>query len=293
MLNVSWSSLNATSIKFEFNPSTPVTYNVKSKLFKSLDQKGVRITKEERVLESEVSITKHIERGFGQSNIPPTYTFYNKTQLFNIIQDGKPVKNPLLDIVAKVISETKTDHEGNIIDISGLDAFDTRVKDSYPPQISEGLLRGMNSGLMETTLRKEWGEKIGHFSGKEFSIGDTWTSIQKVTLPSNDPAIYYSEILFSDWVVTQNVKCVRIMMYQHSDADYLGALVSDPKRNDPEAVAETDILVSGSIERWVDPTTMLIYFEKSKRKIIFPMTLPENVLVQATLIDRSESLFYY
>ena len=293
MLSLSLSNLNASTFKFEFNPSTPVTYNVKSRLFKSLDQRDIRTTKEERIVESEVSVTKHSVRGFGQSKIPPTYSFYNKTKLFKIFQDGNPVKNPLLDIVAKVNSETKTDHVGKIIDVSGLDEFDSLVKSSYPPQISEGLLRGMNSGILETSLRKEWGEKIDHFSGKEFSIGDTWTSIQQVTLPSSDPAIYYSEILFSDWVVTQNVKCVRIKVYQHSDADYLGALVSAPKTEDPEEVTETDVLVSGYVERWIDPKTMLIYFEKSNRKIIFPMSLPDNVLVQATLIDRSESLFYY
>lgn len=176
--------------------------------------------------------------------------------------DGKPIQSPLLEALKGVVATYRLDSQGNLLSVHGYEGLLEKVSKGLPPEEAQALAKAFDPESILAREKAEWSSRIGNFIGKTFEIGSSWTTEAPLALPSGGEVQLRTHTTLERAACGEG-DCVRLRFLYDSDA---------PK-------------VTGTGERVIDPSTMLIYSEVIER------TLP--VLDGLVMRERKEQTYDY
>lgn len=240
--------------------------------------------------ESEVAIViDRVEDGYRMTAKPTGH---------KMVRDGKPVTDPISQMLQRAVATYRIDEEGQVRSIEGFGGLLDGIKDSLPPDVLEALAPMINEDALVAREVAEWNGRIGDFAGAEVTIGETIEGETPFTLPNGESMTYLSTTTFPGFRDCPAGSCVVIEIEYDSNAEALEALTVETVTDVVDAVGGIDggesddptstdgnstepasgeapaSSIQGTVRRLIDPETMLIYEETVTRTIRMTMDIP-------------------
>ncbi len=256
--------------QFVFNPPDGVKYIETASMTRSKDMAdlGKQVDRTEQIID--VMMEKN-DDGYRLKSTLREMTF---------TRNGQIVQEPFLDAMLDMTMTYDIGPDGNVRDIIGLDKVIDKMLANLP-ELPPSVKNVINEDAMKKKSIVEYNGRIGDFIGREYEIGDVWTSESQFTLPDGTSVDYMTVIRFTGTADCGQTRCVRVEYVYDADPAVLKNFIADVYEDlDPEAtlyldqISATDMKISGSGKRLIDPDTMLIYDEELNRRIEMPMDIP-------------------
>ncbi len=202
-------------------------------------------------------------------------------------RDGQPADNPISQLLAARPAIYVVDPEGQFVTVRGFEDIGERVSTDLPSEISGLLKNVLTEEVLVQQARNEWTSRYGRFAGKSVEIGDIWGSQSRFDPIGGTDLPRYSVTRFEATQPCGNKHCLRLRILYDSDPDGLRQEILSLFGEDPEAIlADLEIgepspdaarlRISGSIERVIDPDTLLPLDERQLK--VFTRTAGGAVL---------------
>ena len=282
-------NLNSQEIRFVLNPPD-TTYKEILKTTKVTMVNGVKQK------EDEISVTTK----FDIKRTASGYELKQSPVFMSSKRDGKEFHNPIFMFLANIPTRGEIDRKGNLLHVVGYEHIIPRAETELPREIVEAMMLVANEEAMINKAKAEWNARISEFSGKTVKIGDMFSGQGKFPIPNGENLIFFSVIKIVDTVDFKGKKCVKIGFKNSSVpeelASYMGYSVEEIKEIfdfNANSSLTTAIKMSGDGERIIDPATMLIYNEKTFRKIEMKDEEMGNESKVITTIETKEYTYEY
>jgi len=220
-----------------------------------------------------------------------------------LIQDGQIMDNPITRALNDTSITFILDETATLVDIEGYDALYDKVINSIPPQLANAVSSMLNPKDLKEKEISEWNGRIGDFIGETIEIGDTWEWTGPITLPNGSTIEYTVETTFTGWEELSGSTCLKIESLYDGSSDDLSESINQNISNvtqslnindDPNSLKiQGDAKIAGSIVRYIDPNTMLIYKEESTRIITMEMDIPNVGPIPMTLDEEKTYTYSY
>ncbi len=194
-------------------------------------------------------------------------------------QNGEVVHHPVSEAMQGLTVSFRVDAHGRLLGIDGYAGLAEKVAALVSPALAAALAPMVSEQAMLARQVAEWNGRIGDYAGVDFSLGDAIEGEASVTLPSGRPMVYTTRIWFPDTEPCGETTCVRVEQRYDSDdpalSEHSGEVVSGIYDALDAPAPEIDgQRIAGRVSRLIDPRTMLIYREASKRVITMTMDIP-------------------
>lgn len=159
--------------------------------------------------------------------------------------DGKPVQSTVVDALKGVVAVYRLDSQGDLLSVQGYEGLAEKVSQGLSPEEAQALAKVFDPESILAREKAEWKSRIGDYSGKTFAIGSSWTTEAPLALPSGGEVRLRTHTTL-ERATCGDRDCVRLRFRYESDA--------------PDAPK-----VTGTGERVIDPSTMMIHSEVVER----------------------------
>lgn len=221
-----------------------------------------------------------------------------RTVLENTLErDGTPITSPMLGAMAGLELVYTIDSDGRATDIQGYDAILEKLKTTLPgPFVSQIASLFNKEGLRQRDIA-QWNAELGEQAGSTVALGERRAERAEMTLPSGQKAPYYTLDIYDSWVdCGDGARCLKIRTLYHHDPVALAELGGDGAAAaleqagwDGEALAGEPLgEVTGEGERLVDPATMELYGQTSKKTLDADVTLPGSGETHVRTIEKTK-----
>jgi len=263
LLTVMVNNIYSQEINFVFNPPDTAYKEI-------LKTTKVTYINGEKQKEDEISVTTKYEI----IKVGSGYELHQLPVFINSKRDGLDFQNPIFMFLTNIPTKGEIDANGNLKHVIGYEHIIPRAQTELPSEVVESMMLVANEQAMINKAKAEWNARISEFSGNTFQMGDMLSAQGKFPLPNGEILTYFSIIQISNFVDFGGKRCVKIKYKNSSQpedlAEFMGYSVEEVKEIfdfDANSDLTTYIQMSGEGERIIDPETMLIYYEKSTRKI--------------------------
>ncbi|MFH1052422.1 MAG: hypothetical protein V1779_16005 [bacterium] len=250
-------------ITFVFNPPDTSYREI-------LKTTKISFVNDEKQKEDEINVKTKIEiskKGHG-------YELKQSPLFISSKRDGHDFHNPIFMFLTNIPTRGEIDSSGNLTHVIGYEHIIPRAQTELPKEVVEAMMLVANEEAMINKAKAEWNARISEFSGNTFKIGDMLSAQGKFPLPNGEVLTYFSIIQVAEIVDTLGKKCIKIIFKNSSNsedlASFLGYSVEDVKELfdfNANSGLTTYIKLSGEGERVIDPSTMLIYYERTSRRV--------------------------
>ena len=273
------------AIKFEFNLPDGAVYEQTSTRTRTLEMpSGPR---------TDVSETKSRET---VTKTGDGFAIKSKFLYSTISRDGQPIANPISAAMEGLEVTFSVGPDGQLREIKGFSGIIDAVKAKFPGPVAQMMIPLFNEDSLVQRERAEWQGRYGGFVGKSAEIGDVWRGQDDYTLPTGGTAKFYSATTFDSLVDCGGKKCVLVKFAYNSSSEDLAKLIGEVAGGLAQAAgADSGVVqltsgveITGSGERIVDPSTMLIHSEKIKRTIKLEMDISGQGPQPATMHEIRE-----
>lgn len=272
-------------IRFEFNPPDGAVFEQTSVRTRTLElPTGPR---------TDVSETKSRET---VSKSKDGFEIKSKFIHSTISRNGQPIANPVSAAMEGLEVTFTVGKGGQLRDIKGFSGIIDAVKAKFPGPVAQMMIPLFNEDSLVQRERAEWEGRYGGFVGKTVEIGDVWVGEDDYPLPSGGTAKFYSATTFDSIVDCGGKKCVRIKFNYDTSSEDLAKLVGEAAEALAKAAgADSSVVqltsgidITGSGERIVDPSTMIIQSERIERTIKLEMDVAGQGPQPATIHEIRE-----
>lgn len=212
-------------------------------------------------------------------------------------RNGRPVADPVNDLLAGIVVTYFVGADGQIDSITGYGDLADRIARMLPPAAAAAPVLSKRSLTQRDVA--EWNGRIGDFAGATVTVGQRVDTTSPYTLPSGEAITYAMHVRFSGWESCASAdSCLRIDTEFDSDAAALGGVVSGRVSGalgtgrDSLTVRPTSRLYGWS-HRLVDPRTLLIHGEVTSRTIVMTVHVPDHGDVPVTLKEERRYTYAY
>ena len=280
------------TIRFSFAPGENISFTQKLTTMKEKDMgdKGKQL--DESVSTTRITITK---TKFGWDVLAEPISIAMK-------RNGEEINNPIVSLLSSAVITYKLDFDGNILDVNGYEPFIEGISNQVTPEVFKQLAPILNIEAMKSKEIAEWNARIGDYVGAEVQIGDSFVADVPYQLPNGTTINYSVQTKIAALIPCGDNKCVRIEQAYDSQADNLAKMagkvasnVADavaPETNKPSSESNTAV-IKGTVTRVIDPNTMLIYEEESKRTVAMEIDIPGAGLVPVKTSEIRKYEFEY
>jgi hypothetical protein len=280
------------TINFSFAPGENISFTQKLTTIKEKDMgdKGKQL--DESVSTTKITIIK-TKSGWDVLAEPRS---------ISMKRNGEEINNPIVSFLSSAVITYKLDSDGNILDVDGYEPFIEGISKQVTPEVFKQLKPILNIEAMKSKEIAEWNGRIGDYVGAEVQIGDTFVADVPYQIPNGTTINYSVQTKIAALVPCGDNKCVRIEQIYDSQADNLakmtGEVVSNvteaavPEINKPSSESNTAV-IKGNVTRVIDPNTMLVYEEESKRTIAMEIDIPGAGLVPVKTSETRKYEFEY
>jgi hypothetical protein len=277
-------------IGFRFNPPDGISFTQVLKTTKVTDLGPLGSRTDVTTSTTRVTISKSATG----------YTLVATPVSAKMTRNGKAVDNPLLDVLQDVVVTYELDREGRIRAVLGLEGIADKMKKALPAEVAEMLSSLIDPKAMVEREKAEWNARIGSFVGMKAKAGDVWIGTDRFALPTGGEIVYYTATRIAERTERDGHNCVRILMAYDSDAAALegfagkvGAKIAEEAGMTEGKLTVSDMKLSGTADRLIDPDTMLIYSEVDERTISGSMDVPGQGKVATKTVEKREYRFDY
>lgn len=283
-------SVKAEKQVFQFKPSANTTYiqTLVTTRVNDLGEYGKRTEVTE--LKAKVVINK-TETGYSIVTTPLS---------ISMTQDGAEVENPLIPLMLELVVTYDLDEDGQLVDIQGYENLPDMMKEFFPQDVIDILEPIMNPDALFNKEAADWMGRFGLYVGQEFQSGDVWAFRDLYNLAPGRDVTYYTAVQFGAEKMINDRKCVQIKSHYNTDPQQLNTYLEGFYKNVADAfgaealeVKIADVNISGQGERWMDPSTMLVYDEVDARTIIVKMSVEGVGEVTTSLEETREYSYEY
>ena len=276
---------------FRFNPPDGTTFAQTVKTSKSSSMGPMMGRSEDGELVTKYTITKTAEG----------YRMVGRQVSHTMTRDGNKTSNPVVDILKEVVITTNLDNDGRAVSVEGYDKFIQKMNENLPPEALQMAASMFNEEAMAKKAIAEWNGRIGDLAGRSCKVGETWTSTDEYEMPGGSPMKFYTAFKIMEKVNRNGHDCVRIEFFYNSDpaalTEFIDLTVGEIMDETDEDFEMPDInvsTISGSGERIIDPSTMLVYYEKMTRSMKMEMNIQGQQQKMEMVSDETrESIFDY
>lgn len=225
---------SAETVTFRFAPPDGTTYVETLVLTRTLEQDNTVQRTDLQKGQARVRLDKTAD-GWTVTGTPISMSMES---------DGQPIRSPIVDALKGVVAIYRLDSRGNLLSIQGYEGLAEKVSQGLPPEEAQALAKALAPESILAREKVEWNARIGDYTGKTFELGSSWVTEAPLALPSG------GQVQLRTRTELERTKCgdrdcVRLRFHYDSP---------------PPSV-------SGTSERVIDPSTMLIYFEVLDRTI--------------------------
>lgn len=217
-------------------------------------------------------------------------------------RDGRPVQDPLRELLQDIVIRYRIGADGRIRSVEGFEELREKVQAAFPPEVAATLAPLLSEEALVAREKAEWDARIGDFAGREFVLGEAIESELPFTLPNGKSLVYTTRTSVEALEPCAAGSCARVAVRYDSDAAGLAEWVGETAGAIRGAVAGSTSgsvapapgsgsRVSGSATRLIDPATMLIESETSARDIEMTLEVPGEGPVDATVSEERSYRF--
>lgn len=273
------------TIQFDFNPPDGAVFEQTSTRTRTVElPSGPR---------KDVSETKSRET---VSKTRDGFAIKSKFIHSTISRNGQPIANPISAAMEGLEVTFTVGKDGQLREIKGFSGIIDAVKSKFPGPVAQMMIPLFNEDSLVQRERAEWDGRYGGFVGKTVEIGDVWVGEDDYPLPSGGSAKFYSATTFDSIVDCGGKKCVLVKFVYDSSSQDLAKLVGEVANGLAQAAGAdsgvvqltSGVKISGSGERIVDPSTMIIQSEKIERTIKLEMDIDGQGPQPATMHETRE-----
>lgn len=223
----------AETVTFRFSPPDGITYLENVVVSRTLEGGPTRQTDLQKG-QARVRIDK----------LPDGWTVTGTPVSMTMETDGKPVESPLVTALQGAVAVYRLDPQGNLVSVQGYEGLLDKVSKDLKPEEAQALAKILDPESILARERTEWNARIGSFAGKTFELGSSWVTEAPLALPSGGEVQLRTHTELAERTRCGGDRdCVRLRFRYDSD---------EPR-------------VTGTGERVVDPSTLLIYSEAVER----------------------------
>ena len=221
-----------------------------------------------------------------------------RTVIENTLErNGTPITSPMLGAMEDLELVYTIDSKGQATDVQGYEAILEKLKTTLPAPFVAQLATLFNKEGLRLRDIAQWNAEIGGLAGQTVSLGERRAAQEKMSLPTGQPAPYFALDIYDSWVdCGSGARCLKVRTLYHHDPAVLAKLGGDgaaaalkqagwdgePLEGEP--VGE----ISGEGERLIDPATMELYGETSKKTLHAEVELPGAGKTQVETIEKTE-----
>jgi hypothetical protein len=280
------------TIYFSFAPGENISFTQKLTTIKEKDMgdKGKQL--DESVSTTKITIIK-TKSGWDVLAEPRS---------ISMKRNGEEINNPIVSFLSSAVITYKLDSDGNILDVDGYEPFIEGISKQVTPEVFKQLKPILNIEAMKSKEIAEWNGRIGDYVGAEAQIGDSFVADVPYQIPNGATINYSVQTKIAALVPCGDNKCVRIEQVYDSQADNLAKMTGEVVSNVTEAAVPEIIkpssesntaIIKGNVTRVIDPKTMLVYEEESKRTIAMEIDIPGAGLVPVKTSETRKYEFEY
>jgi hypothetical protein len=289
----------AQSVRFDFDPPTPLTYveTVRTTRSTTLSGRGSQeVVGETR---QRVELVRDAD-GYAMTVTPLS---------IKQIVGGRavdPPPNPILDLITNAVFTYQLDGDGRLESMTGLEPVIERVEamlaavqaEASPAQREQiaGFVRMVESMLSPEALlaraKGEWDARVSGYDGAEIAVGETLTGQEAFPLPNGGSVTYYNVLRLEELVPCGEHNCARFVFKYDTDSEGLRQMLGDAFEPMPEVAIE-GVSVTGGGERIIDPDTLLVHSEVNERTITFAGTFPGQPDASGSRYEKREYSYDY
>ncbi|MFC2129832.1 hypothetical protein ACFLSQ_00200 [Bacteroidota bacterium] len=283
------SIVNGQEITFEFNPPD-ITFNEILKTDKITLVDGIK-QKEDEITATMKIVLKKSNTGYRISKTP---------MMMNSKRDGEVFQNPIFMFLTNIATTGEIDKNGTLINVSGYESLIPRAKKELPAKVADAMMISANEEAMINKAKAEWNARISDFAGQSVQIGNMFSGEGKFPLPNGEKLTFFSVVKVADTVEFEGRKCVKIEFKNSSTPEdlalFMGYSVEETSQIfnfDANHGLRTSIILNGHGERIIDPNTMLIYSEKTFRRVEMKTEEMGDESKTITTLETKEYIYEY
>jgi len=212
---------------------------------------------------------------------------------FEAKENGAVVTDAVTAAVQKVPVTWRVYSDGRL---KALEGYDRVLKDASKVA-SKDQMKALEIVLSEKLLaeraRANWNARIGALAGQTARKNTVWIGENVSPMLDGTLAHYYYVTLYDGMVEKDGRKLARLRLLFTTDGDSIHRQVNDlvhdvvPGVPAPPAITLTKgFTISGDGELLMDPSTMLVWSEKSSRRMTFPVSTGKD---RTSLVVMEES----
>lgn len=206
-------------------------------------------------------------------------------------QDGEIIENPLVKSYSEAVLTYKLSPEGKILDVDGFESVTKALVSQFPEESVEKMKEALSVDVLKQKVLLEWADRYGDFVGKKVTSKDKWEKRVPVSLPNNVKFEYTVNTSFPEFKNCGERECIKVLQEYDSSAEKADpsthSLAFAAGRNF-EAVKDDAGTIKGSLERLVDPNTMMIYEENMYRETTFKLSIPPDSIAPVRVVEKQK-----
>jgi hypothetical protein len=192
------------------------------------------------------------------------YTLTSTPVSITMDLEGEKFEDPLLDFFETLAVTYHLDAGGNIRALEGYEALEERLEKASPDETSFQLMaKLMQPETFVARDKEEWHRRISSFAGRTYEIGSRSTTEFPITLAVGKRVLFHTVTELVGKEKCGDRVCVRLRFRSDADVPPSVERLAGERASDAggEDVEFSDITMSYTGERLIDPATMLIYSE--------------------------------
>lgn len=188
----------------------------------------------------------------------------------SMTRNGKKVENPFTRLALNRTFVYKLSPRGELISISGYEAFIKDMKAALPRQAHPLIASVLNPQSILNREKAEWNGRITQFLGRSVKAGDRWVATDKFPLPTGN-LVFYSVTSFPAIKIQGKRTLTTIRFTYDTDASamrkHMQGMVHKLPASSGAKIKVGPVALRGKGERVIDARTMFIVSEKIERVI--------------------------
>jgi hypothetical protein len=277
----------AAGQEFRFNPPDGTTY-----------VETVRVTQQTKTDRlGEMSESQESSSRVRVSRTAEGYSFAATILSGTVTQDGKELEIPGLLMPVGMTFTLETDHRGKLRQVRGYEELSSKLSQSLPADTAASDADVMSEDEMVEQERVDWRDRISGLIGRKCKVGEAWITAERIQLPTGRAVTHTMVTRVVGREKRLGHDCVRVKFAYNTNAAALrafaGKALAGRLKGARRKAGAADVHVSGSGERLIDPTTMLIYGESTTRTVRTLVDVLGEEKVPTTVIVKRQYRYQY
>ncbi len=217
------------------------------------------------------------------------------------LHNGKPMNNPVVDAMKDAKLVYFVEPPGRATRIEGMNKIADVLRAHFPKKkMTPEIEKTLAGADMEEKELADWNARYAAWNHQYFLPGKSYYGIGTYTL---EPGLYIrygitAKVVggVSCYEGDSRKNCAKIRFDYSSNDDLIEKGRMASIREAAEFLKKGDVLggtLEGHLDRVVDPKTLLIYSEKQKKTILFPLSVNEGEEIRVRRIEQTEFSYRY